>query len=139
MDHEFDHIEPAQPAQPINPYQASSTFEAYRSPPISGGNGQPALWLGVISLVSTMLGFLGMLCCFPFVFNIVGLVTGFIAVFLGIKERRALRDGYSHPSNATPSLLGVIFGAIGLAVNALMLLAFVGFIVFAILADANNW
>ncbi len=129
---------PSEPAQPINPYQPpvnpyqSSTYEPYRSPSMSSGNGTLALWLGVISMIASTLG---VICCIPFLFNLVGLISGVVAVVLGVKEMRAVREGYAHASNRTTAQLGVVFGSIGIVISLLLLLLFAGFIAFAILAD----
>lgn len=129
MEDEFNELSPA---EPINPYAASSTPESYYTPPMSSGNGTIALWLGVISMIASVLG---VICCIPFVFNLVGVVSGVVAVVLGVKEMRAVRAGYAHASNRTTAQIGVVFGSIGIGISLLLMLLFAGFIAFAILAD----
>lgn len=86
----------------------------------------PAQGENTKAIITLVLGILSLICC--------GFFAGIPAIFVGRSELKAIDEGRSPESNRTLTKVGFILGIVGTILSALATLAYIGIIVFAIIA-----
>lgn len=90
----------------------------------------PAQGENTKAIITLVLGILSLICC--------GFFAGIPAIFVGRSELKAIDEGRSPESNRTLTKVGFILGIVGTILSALATLAYVGIIVFAIIAGQTT-
>ena len=106
------------PPTPSTPAPAGQTPGTPSPAPAQGENTK--------AIITLVLGILSLICC--------GFLAGIPAIFVGRSELKAIDEGRSPESNRTLAKVGFILGIVGTILSALATLAYVGIIIFAIIA-----
>lgn len=107
---------PGPPRSPFEPPPAGSYGAIYPDPRLAPKASSEA----VAALVCGLLAW----SCLP---------LGFVAIWLGFRARRAARENPAYVGGENLALAGMIVGGIFAAIGVLMLLLYVGVIVFALI------
>jgi hypothetical protein len=115
--------QPPDPFRPPNPYQAPSPFQP---PPVGSYGGQgapsaspPATSDAIGALVCGLMAW----GCFP---------LGFVALWLGSRARRAIRESNGQLGGDSLALAGMIIGGIFGGIGVLVVLLYVAMLVFMV-------
>lgn len=84
--------------------------------------GPTVLVLGILSLVTSIVG-MATLCCCPLApLSIIGIAFGVIALLMGQSDLKAMRNGEMSPDGEGQTRAGWIMGICGVALGALLLI-----------------
>lgn len=109
---------PPDPRQAPNPFEPPPVGSYYGGPPARGPV-PPASTEAVAALVCAIMAW----ACFP---------LGFVALWLGLRARRAVRENPAQVGGDQLALLAVILGSIFGALGLMVLLLYAGLIMFAV-------
>lgn len=116
-------MEPPDPLRPPNPYQAPSPFQP---PPVGsyGGHGAPSASPPATSeAIGALVCGLMAWGCFP---------LGFVALWLGSRARRTIRESNGQLGGDSLALAGMIIGGIFGGIGVLVVLLYVAMLVFMV-------
>ncbi|MCD2146374.1 MULTISPECIES: DUF4190 domain-containing protein [Gordonia] len=102
-----------------NPYQAGA-YPGYAAPPSTNGK----------AIASLVCGIAGLVCC--------GLITGIVAVVLGVMARREVRDSSGRETGDGLALGGIITGTIAIVWSLVFIVLYAVGIGAAILDDSST-
>lgn len=93
----------------------------------SSGKATTAMILGIVSVATVC-----------FCYGVPSVICGIIALVMAGQAEREMAAGEYHPSGLGQAKTGRICGIIGVAVGALIMLAMVGIMIFAIIAEESG-
>lgn len=93
-----------------------------------------SLVLGIVSIVSPLVGLLTICCCWPVatIFLVVSVACGIPAILLGYLDLRGIKQGVVDDAGRGLALTGLILGSVGTIVSSIILVVSIVFFVIAI-------